>query len=100
MKPAKRLDKIGMWFKGPCSAPLFKLLYIEPPDFEAVSIGTGESRAIAAVRAIAHLKGKGFGPVMKQINDEVQFILSDASHIVEGDEQCAVYCILGVSAER
>jgi hypothetical protein len=100
MEPAKRLDKIGLWFKGPHSAELFKLLYIEPVDFETVVIGTGESKAVAATRALAHLKGKGYSPIMQSINDEVQHMMPSAPHAVEGDQYCAVYCILGVTAER
>jgi len=102
MKPAKRLDKIGMWFKGPHSPDLFKALYVESQyaEFETVSIGTGESKAVAAARAIAHLHGKGYGPVLQEIHDQVERMMPDNSEFVEGDGMSFVYCILGVSAER
>jgi hypothetical protein len=100
MKPAKRLEKIGLWFKGPYSADLFKQIYIEPEDFETVAIGTGESKDVALTRALAHLNGKGYGPIMVDIVNEARHMAPAAAIQVEGDEYCAVYCILGVTAER
>lgn len=100
MDPAKRLEKFGLLFYGPYSPELFKAVYMEPEGFETVVIGSGESKAVAAIRAVAHLKGKGYGPVMDKINDEMRFHLPAQPQAVEGDDYCAVYCVLGVSAER
>lgn len=102
MKPAKRLESIALFFEGPYSPELFNLMSQVKrfSNFETVTIGTGESKAVAAVRAIAHLKGKGYGPVMDEINFEVQRLMPAAPHTVEGDSMCQVYCILGVTAER
>lgn len=101
MKPAKRVSKVGMWFKGPHSPDLFKALYVEPEEeFDAVVIGTGASKAVAAAYAIGHLRGKGFGPVFDQIEDTVEHMLPKNASFIEGDDFTPIYCILGVSAER
>ena len=100
MKPAKRLDKFGIWYKGPHSAEMFKVIYQEPPDFECVVIGSGESKAVAMARALSHLRGEGFATIMNQIEGEAHFHLPDRATAIEGDDYCQVYCIIGVSAER
>jgi hypothetical protein len=93
---------ITVRYMGPYSPQLFESLFIanDYADFEEVAIATGESKAVAAARAISHLQGKGFGPIMDQIIEFVEREAPRNSHFVEGDLFCSVYCILGVSAER
>lgn len=100
MKPAKRLEKIGLWFKGPHSPDLFKALYVEPTEFETVVVGTGASKAVAAAYAIGHLTGRGYEPVMEEIQDQVERMMPSNPNFIEGDDMAHVYCILGVTAER
>jgi len=100
LEPAKRLEKISIRFMGPHSSDLFKCLYIPPVDFEHVSIGTGESKSVAATRAIAHLQGEGFSPILDEIRDAVSNMMPGAPDAVEGDGFCQIYCIIGVTAER
>jgi len=96
MKPAKRLTKIGIWFKGPHSADLFEALWIYPSEFDDVFIGTGESKAVAAMRALAHMQGKGLSAIYEAIEREVQTSMPPRSTTVEGDHNCSVYCIVGI----
>jgi hypothetical protein len=101
MQAPKRLEKFGIWYKGPHSAEMFKVIYIEPVGFECVVVGSGESKAVAAARAISHLRGEGFGAVMNEIEDEMQFHMPDRATAIEAPEPFLnVYCIVGVSAER
>jgi hypothetical protein len=62
MKPAKRLSMITVRYMGPYSPQLFESLFIanDYADFEEVAIATGESKAVAAARAISHLHGQDY----------------------------------------
>jgi|GEM_PF-6387995 len=102
MKPAKKLKKFALRFYGPYSPDMFKAMYVESDfaQFDTVVIGTGESKAVAAARALSHLNGKGYGPVMDAIIGEIEFIVPKNSHFIEGDDFCMVYCVLAVGAER
>ena len=97
---AKKLTKFGIWFDGPISPELFKLKYDKPEGFDIIVIGTGESKAVAAYRAISHLEGKGVGPVLEQIFDELEFILTPASSAIEAEPPTThIYCTIAVSVE-
>ena len=101
MEAPKRLEKFGIWYKGPHSAEMFDAIYIEPTGFECVVTGTGESKAVAAARALSHLRGKGFGAIMNEIEAEMMFHLPERATAVEAPEHFLnVYCIIGISAER
>jgi len=100
MKPAQRLSAICVDFKGPHSPDLFKELFVPREAFDTYTIGTGESKAVAVTRAISHLIGKGYSPILSEIENQVEALMPNNSHYVEGDANCQVYCILYVSAER
>ena len=96
---SKRLTKFYIRFRGPHSALLFKALHFPEPDHDTEVIGTGESKAVALARAVAHLRAEGYGDCMDQIQDQIDHQMPAEPHAVEGDELCSVYCIIGVSAE-
>ena len=97
---AEKLTKFGIWFDGPMSPELFRLQYIEPAGFDIVVIGTGESRAVAAYRAVSHLEGKGVGPVLEQVFDELEFVLNPMSSTIEAEPpKTNMYCIIGIGVD-
>lgn len=98
----KRLSKIGIWFKGPHSAELFKYLYVEESyrDFDHVRVGSGESMAVAATRAIAHFRDLELPhSVMEDIRTHVQIQLPAHADKTEGDQFASMYCIVAISLE-
>lgn len=93
----KKLHQYGIWFYGPYSPELFELIYAAPPAiFTDVFIGAGESKAVAAMRALSHIKGRGWSSCFDLIEDEVKRALPSHSTTVEGDERCSIYCVLAL----
>lgn len=92
-----KLEKFGIWFKGPHSEQLFKVLYNPPSDYDQVFIGSGESKAVAAARALSHTRGCGLSSVYDDLEKLVHRNMPQRSTAIEGDSQCQVYCIIGVS---
>lgn len=100
MKTANKLTKFGIWFQGPLDPETFKLIYIEPEDFDLVVIGTGESQAVAANRALSHLEGKGIAAIYSDIYRQTNRVLGKTSALIEAPEQNRnIYCIIAISAE-
>jgi len=96
---AKRLTKFGIRFYGPHSVELFKEVYTPNDNFDLTVIGTGESKAVAAHRALAHLEGMGVGPITDAIYEELEFVLGPGSSVVEADNRtCFIYCVVNISA--
>lgn len=96
----KKLKSYGIWFHGPFSPDLFKYVHTQPPAvFTDVFIGTGESKAVAAMRALSHIKGAGWASEFSRIEELVKQSLPSHSTTIEGDDQCSVYCVLGLENE-
>lgn len=102
MNPAKRLNKIGVWFKGPHTPELFKMLYIKEKyrEFDHVAVGTGESRAVAAARALSHMRDLNVRPIMDDIQTHVQLQLPRHSNEIEAESGTNMYCIIGIEVDR
>lgn len=98
MKVAKRLTKIEVWFKGPHSAELFKARWVEP-EYDLVFIGSGESKTIAADRALALFQGEALSAIYEDIEKAVRSETPPRAKAIEGDEHCSVYCIVGINYE-
>lgn len=101
MKPATRLLKFGIWFKGPQTAELFKYTYHEPQGFDHVLIGSGESRAVAAARALSRLRDLEVRAIREDIEVQTQLVLRPEYSEVEITEpETSMYCIIGLNVER
>lgn len=102
MKPAKRLKRVGIWFKGPHSAALFKALHTPEKycEFDHVVIGTGESRAVAASRAISHMRDLNIRPILEDIQTHVQVQLPPHASDIEAGGLTSIYCIIALDVER
>ena len=95
-----QLDKLRVRFMGPYSAQLFKVAYVEEPGFDTTVIGTGESKAVAAARALSHLAGQGYATIMNQIEDGVQRNLPERATAIEAPElNINVYAVISLSAK-
>ncbi|MHC4121601.1 MAG: hypothetical protein ACYSWO_29360 [Planctomycetota bacterium] len=102
MKAAKRLTKFGIWFEGPKTPQLFDLCFNRDPDgFDHAVVGTGESRAVAASRALSHMRDLNVKPIMGDIESHVQRTLGPGCAEIEAAEnELNMYCIIAISVER
>jgi hypothetical protein len=104
METAKRLTKFGVRFRGPHSPELFKSLHTgnEETHFDHTVIGTGESRAVAAARAMSHLRPLNLGhKVLADIEAHVALNMPSNPTAIEAPEEFLnIYCILSISVER
>jgi hypothetical protein len=101
MQAAKRLVELGIRFYGPQAPELFKASYVEPDKYDHVVIGTGESRAVAAARAVSHMRDLGVQNIKEAIEEHVQVVLTpDCTEIEAGDSELNMYCVIGIRVER
>lgn len=98
MIPRKRLEKINIDYRGPHSAELFKASYVKPTEYQHTVVGTGESHAVAAVRALSHLRNLSLGTVFLTIEEMVQKSLpTNASAIATPQADINIYCVLSIT---
>jgi hypothetical protein len=95
-----KLEKFGIWFKGPHSEELFKALYVPPSGFDQIFVGTGESKAVAAARALSHTRGCGLSGIYDELEKLTHRNMPPRSTAIEGDDYCQVYCIIGVGVNE
>lgn len=101
MKPATHLTKIGIRFHGPQTPELFNACRSPQPEFDHVVIGTGESRAIAACRAVAHMRDLSVRAIREDIEAQVQLVLTPGCNEVEaGPHDTNMYCVIGICVKR
>jgi hypothetical protein len=101
MNPATQLTKFGIWFHGPQTPELFDACKPAHPEFDHVVIGTGESRAVAASRALAHMRDLNIRPIREGIEAQTQVVLTPQCNEVEADcHGMQMYCIIAISVER
>lgn len=96
----RKLAKFGIRFMGPHTPELFKALFVEhnwKQEYGQYAIGTGESKAIAAIRAVSHLND--VEDLRGDIDAQVQCHLNDLATCIEGEGRCKVYCIVGIEVE-
>jgi hypothetical protein len=100
MFPAKRLEKINIDFRGPHSAELFEASYVKPTEYQHTVVGVGESHAVAAVRALSHLRNLGLGAAFLEIEGMVQKSLpTNANAIATPQADINIYCVLSFNLE-
>jgi hypothetical protein len=77
-------------------------MYVESPHFDHNVIGTGESKAVAAMRALSHLHDLDLGrKVRADIETQLQATLpGNASYIEAAHPDLNVYCTIGITVER
>jgi len=91
----KRLEVIKIDYRGPYSAKLFETIYVKPTAFQHTVVGTGESHAVAAIRALSHLRDLDLGAAAREIGDAVQQALpANASEIATPQADINIYCVL------
>jgi hypothetical protein len=101
MNPATRLTKFGIWFYGPQTPDLFDTIPLPRDQFDHVVVGTGESRAVAACRALAHMRDLDVRDIREDIEAQVQIVLTPAYNEVEaGQHGMNMYCVIAINVER
>lgn len=103
MEPAKQLKRIAIRFYGPHSPDLFKLIFVRDEwdvNYDHFVVGTGESRAVAAARAVSHMRDLEVKEIIGDIEAQVQCVLPRNAAEIEGDNICQLYCVIGLDVER
>lgn len=101
MLPVKRLTKINIEYKGPYSEDLFRISHSKLTEYQQTVIGTGESHAIAAIRALSHLRNLELGTVFSTIEELVQKSLpANASAIATPQADINIYCVISFDVEE
>lgn len=96
----RKLKSFGIRFIGPYSPQLFKAVFVDhdwKTQYDQYTIGTGESKAVAALRAVSHLKD--VEDLRGDIDAHVQYQLNENATVIEGDGMCSVYCIIGIEVD-
>ena len=101
MNPATRLTKFGIWFHGPQTPELFDACKPTHDEFDHVVTGTGESRTVAAVRALAHMRDLNVRGIREDIEAQTQLVLTPECNEVEaGSHGMNMYCVIAISVKR
>jgi hypothetical protein len=99
MIPAKRLTKIKIDYVGPYSEEVFNASR-NPKDYQYTVVGSGESHAIAAIRALSNLRNLSLGTVFLSIEEQVQKSLpANAIAIATPQADINIYCVLSFDVE-
>ena len=96
-----QIKQYSIRFYGPHSQDLMQYVYTQPPAvFNDVFIGSGESKAVAAMRALSHMKGAGYSEIFTTVEKMIMDSLPSKATTIEGDENCSIYCVLAFEAEH
>jgi hypothetical protein len=99
MISTKRLTELNIEYKGPYSEELFKISH-KPKDCQYTVVGAGESHAVAAIRALSHLRNLALGAARLDIEEKVQqFLPANANAIATPQADINIYCVLSFDVE-
>jgi len=101
MLPAKKLTKIKIDYVGPYSGELFRVSHSKLADYQQTVFGAGESHAVAAIRALSHLRSFALGTAFLEIEEMVQKSLPDnANAIATPQADLNIYCVISFDVEE
>jgi len=101
MNPATRLTKFGIRFHGPQTPELFDAVPLPHDEFDHVVVGTGESRAVAASRALAHMRDLNVRGIREDIEAQTQLVLTPECNEVEANSHgMNMYCVVAINVKR
>jgi len=92
--------RIEMQFAGPHSDDMVKhgCIDLEKNGFDHIFIGKGETRMVAAARALGQIADSSQAQLLAPVNSYVQSVLLPESMNIEADGfLCNVFCIIRVS---
>jgi ATP-dependent protease HslVU (ClpYQ) peptidase subunit len=96
----KRVTELNIEYKGPYSEELFRISH-KPKDYQHIVVGSGESHAVAAIRALSQLRNLELGTVCQDIKEKVQqFLPANANAIATPQADINIYCVLSFDVEE
>lgn len=99
----KRIKSFSIRFYGPHTPDLFKWCFVEDSwdRYDQYKIGTGESRAVAATRAVSHLASTitMTNSARDTLTQQSQAALPPGAETVEASSGTNMYCVIGVDLE-